>query len=209
MTKANKLLHHYLLKARLQREGEHDVRFESMKKVIQLAVFLPLASLAVGCASPYMIDRGRDAADIFTATVGAGLGAKARVGPVNTGLYAGLGSQGIRGGSILDGMRPVPPPPPVSKLSQIPNSADYDILLWGEEQLDDPLLDPRGKNFNATPVLPFLRISRAPSYYTQCDITIGLIYSTRLGFNPGELLDFILGWTTIDIFTDDLEWKKR
>ena len=31
----------------------------------------------------------------------------------------------------------------------------------------------------------------------------------RQSVMPGELLDFILGWTTIDIFNDDLEWKKR
>ena len=31
----------------------------------------------------------------------------------------------------------------------------------------------------------------------------------KLGFNPGELLDFILGWTTIDIFSDDFEAKKQ
>ena len=43
-------------------------------------------------------------------------------------------------------------------------------------------------------------------YYTQCEVAVGTFFpSIRLGFNPGELLDFILGWTTIDIFRDDLE----
>jgi len=33
--------------------------------------------------------------------------------------------------------------------------------------------------------------------------------TVRLGFNPGELLDFILGWTTIDIYGDDIEARKQ
>jgi hypothetical protein len=32
---------------------------------------------------------------------------------------------------------------------------------------------------------------------------LGLGGTLRLGFNPGELLDFILGWTAIDIYNDD------
>ena len=38
--------------------------------------------LLAACSSPYMKDRGRDGADVFTLTVGYGLGAKARAGPV-------------------------------------------------------------------------------------------------------------------------------
>ncbi len=38
---------------------------------------------------------------------------------------------------------------------------------------------------------------------------IGLGGTLRLGFNPGELLDFLLGWFTIDIYNDDIELNKR
>jgi hypothetical protein len=31
----------------------------------------------------------------------------------------------------------------------------------------------------------------------------GAFISQRAGFNPGELVDFILGWAGIDIFNDD------
>jgi hypothetical protein len=34
------------------------------------------------------------------------------------------------------------------------------------------------------------------------------LQNVRCGFNPGELLDFILGWTTIDIFKDDIAGRK-
>jgi len=47
------------------------------------------------------------------------------------------------------------------------------------------------------------------SYWTQIEAVIGIGGTLRLGFNPGELLDFILGWTTIDIYGDDLEAKKQ
>jgi hypothetical protein len=30
----------------------------------------------------------------------------------------------------------------------------------------------------------------------------------RVGFNPGELVDFLLGWTTLDIYNDDLGTRK-
>ena len=44
----------------------------------------------------------------------------------------------------------------------------------------------------------------APGYYfTQIDFSTGLYFGVRIGINPGELLDFILGWFTIDIYDDD------
>ena len=46
-------------------------------------------------------------------------------------------------------------------------------------------------------------------YYTQVEVVLGLGSHLRLGLNPGELLDFVLGWTTIDIFGDDHEARKQ
>ena len=43
---------------------------------------------------------------------------------------------------------------------------------------------------------------------TQLELALGLGGSLRLGLNPGELLDFLLGWLTIDLYDDDIEWKK-
>ncbi len=45
-------------------------------------------------------------------------------------------------------------------------------------------------------------------YFTQIEVVAGLLGTLRLGFNPGELLDFILGWTTVDIFNDDRETRE-
>lgn len=48
------------------------------------------------------------------------------------------------------------------------------------------------------------RDSFAPaSYYTQIDLNLALYFGIRIGLNPGELIDALLGWTTIDIFSDD------
>jgi hypothetical protein len=63
---------------------------------------ITLIALAIGCSTPYMVDRRRDAADIFTATVGHGVGgAKARVGPFGTGLFHEFPLYGLRGGDFI------------------------------------------------------------------------------------------------------------
>ncbi len=41
------------------------------------------------------------------------------------------------------------------------------------------------------------------SYYTDIQLSIGLYFGLRIGLNPGELLDFLLGWTTLDFMGDD------
>jgi len=62
----------------------------------------------------------------------------------------------------------------------------------------------------ALPAAPDVQPKYNPSYFTQIEVVAGLGGTIRLGFNPGELLDFILGWVTIDIFNDDLEkFEKR
>ena len=70
-----------------------------MRTVLRLILLLGAATIATGCATPYMKDRGRDAADIFTASIGYGGGVKARVGPVNPGLFLEVDVAGFRGGS--------------------------------------------------------------------------------------------------------------
>ena len=61
----------------------------------------------------------------------------------------------------------------------------------------------RGKDFLAGAPLPFLGLATQPEYYTQIDVVLGILGTVRFGFNPGELIDFILGWSTLDIYRDD------
>ena len=172
-----------------------------------LGVTLSVAcAFCSGCAtSGFMKDRMADGSDIFTATVGKGIGAKARVGPIQVGVISVVDKAGLRGGHLYK-------PAPFENAG-----ADICIAIVG---LDDfnymgRTMGPRRKEFATTYCLvpmPY-RFKGGPqlnaSYWTQIEAVIGIGGTLRLGFNPGELLDFILGWTTIDIYGDDLEAKMQ
>ncbi|MDD4871915.1 MAG: hypothetical protein PHR77_15260 [Kiritimatiellae bacterium] len=208
-----------------------------MKKLIQIAVAVVVIANMTGCASTkgYFIDRRHDSADIFTASMSLGGGARARIGPVHAGLIVNLFGGGLRGGEFGSWrgeqgdieclFMPAPACPPG--------------LFCHETFI--PRDDERGKSYEAQSRIPFIttdvisprfagamltdlerkmlkdagvKPDHIPGsvplyYYTQVECQIGVLCVVRLGFNPGELLDFILGWTTIDIFEDDLEAKKQ
>ena len=180
-----------------------------MKRIIQIAVLFPLVALS-GCATPYMIDRGRDAADIFTATVGVGVGAKARVGPLAAGLILESDITGLRGGALhLPDFRG-----PSGPTSMFPSDFDAFGLLVGVEHFTSgpAVTSERHKTFTAESRWPFIiapRKSRDWSYYTQIEVSGGILGAARLGFNPGELLDFILGWAHCDIMSDDPSYIRE
>ena len=72
----------------------------SSSHVRRLAPAAALVLFCAGCASPYWQNRCADAADVFTATVGVGLGATARIGPLHAGLGANWDFYGIEAGEI-------------------------------------------------------------------------------------------------------------
>ena len=77
-----------------------------MKKIACLWVICAVAVMGNGCATTflYSIDRVRDLQDVVTVTVGVGLGVKARVGPVRTGLLVRNSDLfGLRGGNVFAG----------------------------------------------------------------------------------------------------------
>ncbi len=147
-----------------------------------------------GCSTPgYFIDRGRDASDIFTAAIGVGGGAKTRVGPFSTGLIASFNYMGLQDGDTFYGFGE----------SGDENGADG-FIIWGSE-----LSNQRNKYYLSS----FLVVPMPPpcgdavynkSFFTQIDAVIGLGGTIKLGFNPGEFIDFILGWVSIDIYEDDI-----
>jgi hypothetical protein len=179
-----------------------------VKHFIHLIICAVFVALLNGCASSYWTDRGRDALDIFTGTVGTGVGAKARIGPIQTGVLYQTDYYGLRGGGSADfkGGRGL----------LFPDNIDLQALLLGGETYlpDDELISLRKKRFDASPDFIFIstvnNYTPCPSYYTQIDIVAALGPSIRLGFNPGELIDFLLGWVGIDIYSDDVEesWQK-
>jgi hypothetical protein len=200
-----------------------DVRFRRMMKIMQsMRRYRPLfhrivitqtvgvaisitCALSSGCAtSSYMKDRMTDGSDIFTATAGKGIGVKARVGPVQAGAIDVVDKTGLRGGRLY---RPTP----------FENAgADICIAIVG---LDDfnymgRTMGPRRKEFATTYCLvpmPY-RFKGGPqlnaSYWTQIEVVLGVGGTLRLGFNPGELVDFTLGWFGIDIYGDDIEMMR-
>ncbi len=192
-----------------------------MKKIACLCVICAVAVMGGGCASVgYFKDRGRDAADIFTLTGGWGLGVKVRVGPVRTGLlFKHFELIGLRGGILV----PIGASlrdseyfgdwyfsPPFAVLDR---THDYGLGTTAEEEFFPDTLG-RGKGIYIAAVLgsdrPFLHPFLAEPeevgacYYTQIEALVALGPSVRAGFNPGELLDFVLGWFMIDIYGDDI-----
>ena len=198
-------------------------------QVVGIAFSLTAALLS-GCAtSPYLQDRARDAADVFTATCGVGIGGvKARVGPIGTGLFNEFPMYGLRGGDTIT-------PDKMVEGGKIPNGEVQLLVLGGEGFFGTTQNMMRAKSYSAImraginiPVrlteqedFSVAKIAEVQgcatnhirscrlAYLTQIEVAGGLIGTIRLGFNPGELLDFILGWTTIDIYGDDLEARKQ
>jgi len=98
----------------------------------------------------------------------------------------------------------------------------YGEGFYGREAIrgrEDGIPRLRGKTFEMEGVLPFIAIPyerpygahdyERPSYscYTDIKIVVGLGPSASVGFNPGELLDFILGFAGVDIYDDDLKGR--
>jgi len=183
-----------------------------------------LALALCGCSSTghYWLDRSRDAADVVTATVGMGFGVKARCGPVNVGLFQGVDSSGLRGGEwrvpLGHDFNPYeltltafstelfgPFPRQVSKRRGkfFVAQGFLGLTLAGRERHGSWRgLDDAGRR---TVFFPKGLLERElVPYYTQVEIAAGLFDSFRLGVNPGELLDFVLGWMCVDLWGDDV-----
>ena len=199
-----------------------------MNKFILTIIIAVSASFLTGCASTkaYFSDRGRDAMDIVTVTAGWGAGAKARVGPFHTGLFCNQDQIGLRGGRLaLFGTQTVPQlfdfdtlvipvtffgpcfgfewfePDQVTEASRYKEfSSFYSIPFWGL---------PVRTGSDDDPAAPFKLNRHNLPYFTQIELAAGLGPTVRIGVNPGELLDFILGWVGIDIYDDDAKSLKR
>jgi hypothetical protein len=189
------------------------------------ALVLGMLAAGSGCVSPrgYLLDRWADAKDVFTASVGTGGGARARVGPLNAGLFLNSDLAGLRGGECFR----------LSDGPLIGGDSDGVLLLFYGDQFDlrylaidtsgktgtryqavGDRLAERHKSYQSgiMPLpspLTLFEFPKTPYYYTQLEVAVGVGGTLRLGFNPGELLDFLLGWTTLDIFRDDLEARRE
>ena len=190
---------------------------ETMTNSTPYALMLGIVAMGLaGCVSShgYFTDRGRDAADILTLDVGWGIGAKVRAGPVQAGLLVEKGIAGFRGGQcVVNGIDYNP----ALGENSFAQDEDFEIILIGGESFLSCTGTgvARRKDFVADNFLsgggPFVYVEgrgERPWYYTGLEAVAGAGLTFRLGLNPGELLDFVLGWTTLDIFGDDLSAEE-
>jgi len=186
-----------------------------MKRVFQCLAALVALAIMTGCASnkAYFVDRGRDAADIFTITAGVGAGAKARAGPLHAGIFGNHDIVGLRGGTIdIFGLDPNRSFALDIETLLIPIPGPYRDKVFAVDMFIGP--SPAGRHrtaqFEHLSPLPLCYTSGLrPNQYTQVELAGGLLATLRLGFNPGELVDFVLGWTTLDIYRDDIERRRN
>ena len=167
-----------------------------IKKLFILAVLITLTS----CSSNYMNNRILDARDIFSCSAGTGLGAQARVSYLASGLMYNKQLAGMHNGiAAVYGWESqcVDIEMALGRLHVF--NPPYDVYIRNHGVLIGagfgPVYLPRKEKWN-------------PKWATQIDATVGLGISVKIGFNPGELADFILGWFKIDIYSDDYKAKE-
>jgi hypothetical protein len=186
-----------------------------------LLVLAAILFASAACSSaPYWNSRRADALDVPTFAVGDGAGVKARVGPLHLGLFANIDSWGLRGGKFSDDWGDVADwdlPMP----SLIPMTVSTELPVFGLEVVPSrtsefagaaghlPLIyklgvftGPMRSDERKTMVLR-LNGEHAFQLYTQMELAVGLWKTARVGGNPGELVDFMLGWLRLDLYGDD------
>lgn len=167
-----------------------------------------------GCATASWRSRCRDAQDVLTCTVGLGLGARARVGPVQLPLLVQSDYAGLRCGEWFASPMREDFWTYVSEAGHVVDQpfatyvADYGVLYSGYE-----VFDPGGaaaarhklENTVGMGVATVVLDRRNWAYYTNVEGVLGAVVSVRLGVNPGELVDVLLGFAGLDVMGDDLE----
>ncbi len=169
-------------------------------KNILLWLLLPCLG---GCA--YLHDRGRDACDMVTLAAEAqtvNVSFQVSKGVLGYGLAYGPGV-GLRSGTwgifqsseinaVLFGFKMLAP-----SAGDQERHKGYDYSYswnpWEHEEENFFGTYEEGEWFNAW----------------QVEVAAGLGIGARAGVNLAEILDFILGWTTLDICKDDIQSLKR
>ena len=160
-------------------------------------------SFASGCATaPYLQDRGRDAADVFSVTVGYGVGIRTQVGPLATSIGLIKDVAGVMSGSALWS----------TSASPMSIGTLYLDFVDGNNRTDTTRLRKKRYEQAHFAFLPFAYCEPSFPYFnpnechylTKLELAAGLGPSLRIAFNPVEFADFLLGLFTIDLFGDDI-----
>ena len=172
-----------------------------MRRQIVALTLLAAAVMLSGCS--YLGNRAADLADIITAeaTIGPGieahlqattflgtsLGTSKQWGPMMHGRFVGMGSR-ESGGILISGGTDV----------------EDDLMkpVYGDKEYK-----PRSRSWFLLLRWPFMRpLIRRREWPQTLDVELGgslLIVGAHVGLSPIEALDFLLGFTTLDICGDD------
>lgn len=182
-----------------------------MRYLICHLVATVLCGACSSCRSPgYLGDRGRDAGDIMTTTIGKGAGAKVRVGPLHVGAFANRDCAGLRSGSVFSDWKRDD-----ENFWFTRHPVELDVTVFLTEGTGPGFDQARGKTYEAGSKIPFVAlVDKKPLYmhwyyYTQAEVAAGLGGTVRIGFNAGEFVDFVLGWFGMDILHDDISSENQ
>ena len=172
---------------------------------MRTSVLLLSSLVFCGCARPgYFANRLNDGADILTLTVGLGVGAKISVMPVyaNALCVFNKDEYGLRYGDFVVS--------PQRSAYPEDNDVEYGVLfMWGMAGHNRTELQKRRNKApsDTETGFPFLitRHSGGNADPLAIDCVLGLGPSVRFGISPLELVDFVFGWTTLDLAQDDIK----
>jgi len=184
-----------------------------MRNLVLMAI---VCVCATSCGTyGYFPDRCRDAADILTLTLGFGVGAEAKAGFYKSGVILRGDLIGLSNGEYFLAGQTFSSKDTGRDDS---NGGSLHFLLFGFSKQNTKFarirkkgIDtwwffgfPTGAGFDTGP-----GSGRFPnSSITQFEASAGLGPLIRLGFNPLEVVDFLLGWFGLDLYGDDLGFPE-
>ena len=164
-----------------------------MKKMLALLV----SALAFSSCT-YGANRWNDFKDVVTVDFGTGLGVKGRISYIGTGLIVNKDRFGLREGNIG------------SWNGEETQSYETDLIFYRGGDFRTPLapevIERRKESYGNTGwVVWDMPTKEGMNWHwvSQVEASAGLGISARLGLNPLEAIDFILGFTTLDFYGDD------
>ena len=163
-----------------------------MKRMLMMVA---VAIVTGGCKITYWQNRGHDAADIATFTVGIGGGTFVQVGPKPVGYGFIIDTVGVEDGKIGS----------IMYLSALKGVAERFAVYDSDDiRVKRGKLPPLLKDGDEERSLPIM-----PHHWTALRLFAGVtVFSMSAGVNPGELADFALGWFGVDIYGDDAESRS-
>jgi hypothetical protein len=174
-----------------------------------------IAASTAGCAnSAYLRNRKQDALDVPSVAVGAGAGAKVRVGYLQLGLLYNQDLAGLRMGRFFTHRLESSASHPKMEDQTISVFFLVPLVFHGCERFHLPPgpANAPGKegtrpSYYEAANFFFLLIPNPSikTWWWQVEIVAGLGGTVRLGFNAAELADFLLGWAGVEILHDDVE----